>query len=94
MKHIPDRHACYAWLLAASVALCALSGCVRTPSIDVEGSFLPSWMLCLLAGSLVSVAVYSYILRRKLQRLVAPAILFYISLTVVIACLVWLLLFR
>ena len=62
--------------------------------MDVDGSFLPSWMLCLLAGSLVGVVAYRLVLRRGLEERVAPALFFYPSLVVAASCVVWLLFFR
>lgn len=70
------------------------AGCAHAPSIDVEGSFLPSWMLCLTVGSLLAVMVHRLILRRGLEDRVAPPLLFYPSLVVLASCLVWLLFFR
>lgn len=80
----------FGWILA----LLPVTGCERSPSVDVEGSFLPSWMLCLVAGSLVAIAAYRIVLRRGLEERVAPAVLFYPSLVVAASCLVWLLFFR
>lgn len=89
----------YPWMrsLRAATALmtaCLIAGCARVPSIDVDGSFLPSWMLCIAAGVLVALAAHAYVLRRKLQQRVAPSVLFYPALAVSVACLLWLLLFR
>jgi hypothetical protein len=94
MKIAPKTCAGWGRLLSAVFALCCFTGCARVPAIDVEGSFLPSWMLCLLLGSLAAIVTHLYVLRRKLQPRVAPAIVFYPSLAVAIACLVWLVLFR
>jgi prepilin signal peptidase PulO-like enzyme (type II secretory pathway) len=94
MKMTPKLYVGWGWLLPAVFACCFFSGCARVPAIDVEGSFLPSWMLCLLLGSLVAIATHLYVLRRRLQQRVAPAIIFYPSLAVACACLVWLLFFR
>lgn len=71
-----------------------LLGYTHAPSIDVEGSFLPSWMLCLTVGSLLAVMVHRVILRRGLEDRIAPPLLFYPSLVVLVSCLVWLLFFR
>lgn len=77
------------FLLALPVA-----GCVRAPAIDVEGSFIPSWMICLGIGSLGGVAVYTFVSRMRAHDKVAPAILFYPGIVVSVACLVWLFMFR
>ena len=70
-----------------------VSGCSRAPMIDVDGSFMPSWMICLLGGIAATGLVQWWLLRNKLQKRVMPAVLFYPSLTVAVACLLWLLFF-
>jgi uncharacterized membrane protein YidH (DUF202 family) len=76
-----------------ATALVVLSGCSHAPSIDIDGSFLPSWMLCLLVGMLVTGVVHWQLVQRKMQHHVMPAVVFYPSLVIAIASLVWLLFF-
>jgi len=71
-----------------------VAGCSRAPSVDIAGSFLPSWMFCLLGGLGVAGLVHWQLLRRKLQGLVEPVVVFYPSVAVAVACLLWLLFFR
>lgn len=71
-----------------------VGGCSRAPSIDLAGSFLPSWMLCLLGGLGTAGLVHWQLLRRKLQSRVEPVVVFYPSMAVAVACLLWLLFFR
>jgi hypothetical protein len=77
------------------LALTALAGgCSRAPSIDIAGSFLPSWMFCLLGGLAAAGLVHWQLLQRKLQGRVEPVVVFYPSVAVAVACLLWLLFFR
>jgi hypothetical protein len=69
-------------------------GCSRAPSIDIAGSFLPSWMFCLMGGLGAAGLVHWQLLRRKLQGRVEPVVVFYPSVAVAVACLLWLLFFR
>lgn len=81
-------------LLPLGVLMLFTAGCSRAPSINVAGSFLPSWMLCLGLGALVSGFTRWQLMRRKLEHRVMPVVVFYPSLVVATACLLWLLLFR
>lgn len=74
--------------------LIAAPGCERSLAVNVDGSFLPSWMLCLTVGSLAGVLVYRLVLRYGLEDRVAPALLFYPSVVIAISCLIWLFFFR
>lgn len=71
-----------------------MGGCSRAPSIDIAGSFLPSWMLCLVGGISIAGVVHWRLVQRKLQGRVAPVVVFYPSVAVAAACLLWLLFFR
>jgi hypothetical protein len=71
-----------------------VGGCSRAPSIDLAGSFLPSWMFCLLGGLGAAGLVHWQLLQRKLQGRVQPVVVFYPSVAVAVACLLWLLFFR
>jgi len=67
------------------------TGCARAPSFDILGSFFPAWLVCLLLAILPAVA-----LRTLLNRYVEIAwpVLMYPSLTVTLAFVLWLVLFR
>ena len=77
--------------LFAAIWLC---GCSRAPTIDVDGSFLPAWMLCLITGLVITFLIHWQVTQRRMQERIRPAVVFYPSMVVGIACLIWLLLFR
>lgn len=81
-------------LLTICACMLGAVGCSRAPSINVAGSFLPSWMLCLSLGVVVSALTRWQLMKRKLEQRVMPLVIFYPSLVVATACLLWLLLFR
>ena len=80
--------------LTALLLMAFLTGCARIPSLNVEGSFLPSWMLCLALGSLAGLLIRRSIIRARMEHRIAPSVVFYPSLVIAIACLLWLVFFR
>ncbi len=80
-----------------SVSIAALLmlpvGCSRAPLIDVDGSFMPSWMICLLGGIAAAGVTQWWLQHKKMQHRVMPAVIFYPSMVVAAACLLWLLFF-
>lgn len=81
-------------MLAICMLLLLLSGCSRAPSIDVWGSFLPSWMFCGAAGLAITIFTHLALLARRLERYVTPLIVFYPSLALALTCAFWLLFYR
>jgi hypothetical protein len=78
-----------------SIAALLLLPCGRSraPLIDVDGSFMPSWMICLLGGIVAAGFTQWRLQSRKMQQRVMPAVVFYPSMVVATACLLWLLFF-
>ncbi len=79
--------------VSIAAALFLPRGCGRAPIIDVDGSFMPSWMICLVGGLVVAGILQWQLLRHKMQHRVMPTVIFYPSVVVAVACLLWLLLF-
>jgi len=69
-----------------------LPGC--DPTLNLWGSLLPAWVLCLVSAVLLSIAVRWVFARTRLERHLGPLVLVYPCLVVFWACLLWLLLFR
>ena len=70
---------------------CLLSGCSRSPSFDIVGSFFPAWLVCLFLGILLAVFTHWLLLRQKIA-IVFP-ILVYPSLAALFTFLLWLVFF-
>ena len=83
-------------LRAAFIVPLALvcAGCERAPSIDVIGSFFPVWMLCLSLGVALAFVARYFLVRYQLEAEVGPLALFYPSVVILSACLLWLVCFR
>jgi hypothetical protein len=79
--------------LAAALSTCC-SGCSRAPSVDILGSFFPSWMLCVSLGVAVAGFTHWLLVRMGLEKHISLQVLFYPSVAVAAACLLWLSLFR
>ena len=69
-----------------------LTGCSRSPSFDILGSFFPAWLICLASGLLLTVAARWLLSRTRL--VLALPILTYPSLTALFTLSLWLALFR
>ena len=81
------------WLpLTAFLSICC-SGCSRAPSVDVLGSFFPAWMLCIVVGIALAGVTRWFLVRYGVEKDIPYLVLFYPSVVVVIACLLWLTLF-
>jgi hypothetical protein len=89
-KYSP-RHAVSAGL-AATLAF-ALTGCARSPSFNVLGSYFPGWIACMVASILVTALVRFVLNRLQWERQVPALPLFYFAIALLIACLIWLIAF-
>lgn len=45
------------------IACVFLTGCGRAPAVDIIGSFLPAWMVCLTAGIILAFIVRTILVR-------------------------------
>ena len=79
------------FLLGISIAS---TGCAHAPAVDVLGSFFPIWIVCVLAGILITVLTRRLLLRFGTDYDYGPPVLIYPSLTILFACLIWLVFFR
>jgi YtcA family len=79
--------------LAATLAF-TLTGCARSPSFNVLGSYFPGWIACMVASILVT-ALVRFVLNRLQWEQQVPALpLFYFAMALLIACLIWLIAFE
>ncbi len=78
--------------LLGTMLLCA--GCSRAPSINILGSFFPSWILCGVVGLLLTVGMRWFFLRLRLEQQLSPLILVYPCLTAFFTFTLWLIFFR
>jgi len=69
------------------------TGCSRSPSFNILGSFFPAWLLCMVAG-IVLAGIASWVVGRyKLEKHLAWPIVVYPSLAAFFSFTLWLLFF-
>jgi hypothetical protein len=78
---------------AALVAAALLTGCSRAPSFSILGSFFPAWLVCIIAGMLLSVVTYRVLVRFNLDKEIIWSIVVYPSIALFFACVLWLIFF-
>jgi len=66
----------------------------HAPSVDILGSFFPIWMICILAGIVLTLAVRWLLIRARLDAELGPGIIIYPSMVTLFACAIWLVGFR
>ncbi len=79
-------------MLAALVAALTLGGC--DPVFDIDGAFFPSWMISLLVGVLLTVALRLAFLRNGLEPYLGPLPLIYTCLALLLTMTTWVLFFH
>ena len=75
------------------IPMLLLGGCGRAPSINIVGSFFPTWILCIVLGILFSSGIRALGLYLKVEQHLQPSILIYPSLAASFALTLWLICF-
>ena len=78
----------------AAILVFALTGCARSPSLNVLGSYFPGWLACMVAAILVTALVRFVLNRLQWEQRVPALPLFYFAIALLIACLIWLIVFE
>lgn len=76
-----------------SLLLPLLAGCQRSPDYSIFGSFFPVWIFCLALGILGAFLVRQIAAKKRFSDRLAPHIVVYPCLALLIACLLWLVFF-
>ena len=79
--------------LASGVALIVCSAACN-PLVNLEGSFFPAWMLCLVLGVALTAAVRSLFVLLGLESDLGPPPLIYTSLALLLSVVTWLVVYR
>lgn len=88
MIHVP-RNRLLPWAKACAVLM--LAGCSHAPTYDIMGSLFPAWLVCILAGTVVTVVARWLLLRAHIE-LVYP-VLVYPCLAAAFTFAIWLVFF-
>jgi hypothetical protein len=68
-----------------------LAGCSHAPEYSIFGSFFPVWIFCAAGGLLLMVGARGLIARTSIAEYLAAPVLFYLSMAIFLACMLWLL---
>jgi hypothetical protein len=66
---------------------------MHCPSLNIFGTFFPSWMLCALLGVAAALIAYAILSRTRLGGEIRPALLAYPSIALSITFMLWLTLY-
>jgi hypothetical protein len=66
----------------------------RAPAIDVLGSFFPIWMVCIVAGIVLTVGARFVLIRADLEGDLGPLFIVYPGMVALFSCSIWLVCFR
>jgi hypothetical protein len=69
----------------------ALVGCSHAPEYSIFGSFFPMWIFCSAGGLLLAAGARVLIARTAITEHLAAPVLFYLSMAIFLACMLWLL---
>jgi hypothetical protein len=78
---------------AALMGAALLAGCSRAPSFSILGSFFPAWLVCIIAGMVLSVVTYRVLVHFKLDKEIVWSIVVYPCIALFFACVLWLIFF-
>jgi YtcA-like protein len=68
-----------------------LAGCSHAPEYSIFGSFFPVWIFCSAGGLVLATGARVLIARTAIAEHLAAPVLFYLSMAVFLACMLWLL---
>jgi YtcA family len=90
-KSLRKLHRPAVWMMLLSLSL--VSGCSRAPSIGVYGSYFPGWLICLAFGIAFTAAAHLVLTRLDYEVHLRPLGLVFISVSITLTCLLWLIFF-
>lgn len=81
-------------IVPVGLLLTALAGCRRAPTLNILGSFFPSWLVCLFAGIILAAVANRIFVRLALDQEILWPIVVYPCLAILFACVLWLIFFN
>ena len=77
--------------VAAWAVFALLSGCSSAPSRNILGSYFPSWMICVLVATCLTIVVRTVLAKVGIEDELPAPILVYLAFTVAFSFALWLL---
>jgi hypothetical protein len=88
-----NRRPRWMWV-AIGIAAPAIAGCSRSPTIDILGSYFPSWLVCIAIAIVLTFLAHVYAAKTGLTEQLWPSPIVYSALLCLFSCSLWLILFR
>jgi hypothetical protein len=82
------------WLRFATLGAASTAGAGCDPIVNIQGSFFPAWLVCMVAGVVLTAAGRQLFVKAGLEPHLGPLVLIYPSLWVFTTLLVWLVFYR
>ena len=82
------------WTVLATLGMSLLSGCSRSPSFNILGSYFPGWILCIVLAIGATAGLHAFLKYMQWERTVPALPLFYVSTALLIACSLYLVAFE
>jgi hypothetical protein len=79
-------------ILVTGALVVGASGC--DPVLNVFGSYFPAWVICMVAGVGLAIAVRPLLVATRLEPHLGPLVVVYPSLALLLTMLTWLVFFR
>ena len=79
----------FALLIAAALLLAACD-----PVVNIAGANFPSWLFCAVCGAILTVAIRPIFVVTRVETYLWPLPIVYLSLTILMGCIVWLVFFN
>jgi hypothetical protein len=92
LAHFAPLRAIIRFGCAYAVLIFFVAGC--DPVLNIGGTFFPGWMVSILIGSALTVAIRYVFVFTRLERHVGPLALIYTSLGLLLSVVSWLILYR
>jgi len=80
--------------MVAAILLSTLAFTACDPIISIAGANFPSWLFCMLVGTVLAALVRPLLLLSRLECNVGPLTIFYPSLIAMLAMIVWVIFFN
>ncbi len=79
-------------MIPLAISAMTLPGC--DPVVNIAGADFPAWLLCLIAGAVVTAVIRPGLVKLRLEPYIGPPLLIYVSLAVLLACVTYLIFFN
>jgi hypothetical protein len=80
------------WVTTCAIACTLAAGC--DPLVNIQGSFFPSWIVCMAVGGAITALLRQLFAVLRLEPHLGPLLLVYPSLWVLTTMLTWLAFYR